>query len=228
MSSATPASLSQHPLQRDPCVEALVLPCRAEGLAVAAEAGWPPASASPHLRGLSQVGWDRQSVPLTHGSWNAGTHGASVGTAHVVTNMAKKNSFSRFLLPAALWPMERPARQRRLAPCALHAGVPSHAHLTAQRPEHRKCPRACGRGSLAWGQPYLRTAPRPACTARSPARGAARTPLGRCPPPPRVALPRPRLPGGLSRQAGSCCNRAVPRPRHPSRARGTRWTRAPG
>lgn len=173
VSSATPASLSQHPLQRDPCVEALVLPCRAEGLAVAAEAGWPPASASPHLRGLSQVGWDRQSVPLTHGSWNAGTHGASVGTAHVVTNMAKKNSFSRFLLPAALWPMERPARQRRLAPCALHAGVPSHAHLTAQRPEHRKCPRACGRGSLAWGQPYLRTAPRPACTARSPARGAA-------------------------------------------------------
>lgn len=35
-----------------------------------------------------------QSVPLTHGSWNAGTHGASVGTAHVVTNMAKKRFLS--------------------------------------------------------------------------------------------------------------------------------------
>lgn len=126
VSSATPASLSRYPLQRDPC-PGLGTPLQG-GRSRCGCRGWVTSSLTPPLRGLGHVGWDGQ-CPSPTGAGRQEPHGASVVTAHVVTNAAKK----LFLLippPSGLWPTERPARQRAGAlrptrqsafPCSPHS-----------------------------------------------------------------------------------------------------------
>lgn len=126
MSSATPASLSRHPLQRDLC-PGLGAPLQG-GRSHCGCRGWVTSSLNP-LRSPGHVGWDGQR-PSPTGARRQEPHSASVVTAHVVTNAAKKLFL---LISPPSWPLAhrapctserasalRPTR-RSAFPCSPHS-----------------------------------------------------------------------------------------------------------